>query len=72
MLRNVFSRFGGLIDVYLLNNKNCGYARYANENSCKRAIETLHGAEVCGIRLKVMEAEELNIDDRRKRQRRDD
>lgn len=72
VLRNVFCRFGGLIDVYLLNNKNCGYARYTNENSCRRAIDSLHGAEVCGVRLKVMEAEELNSDNRRKRQRRND
>lgn len=73
ILQNVFSRFGNLIDVYLLPNKNCGYAKYADQGSCQRAIETLHGAEIYGVRIKVMEAEELgNSDDRRKRQRRDE
>lgn len=72
ILRNVFSRFGGLIDIYLLPNKNCGYAKYTTAASCKQAIETLHGAEICGTRIKVIEAEELGNDDRRKRQRRDD
>jgi len=53
ILRQVFSRFGDLIDVYMLPNKNCGYAKYANEQSARKAIEILHGAEVCNIRLKV-------------------
>lgn len=70
MLRNVFSRFGNLIDIYLLPNKNCGYAKYASEESCQKAIETLHGAEICGVRMRVMEAEELSSD--RKRLRRDE
>lgn len=70
ILRNVFSRFGNLIDIYLLPNKNCGYAKYATEESCRTAIETLHGAEICGVRMRVMEAEELSSD--RKRFRRDE
>lgn len=53
MLLSVFSRFGDLIDVYMLPNKNCGYAKYASEDSASRAIETLNGAEVYGVRLKV-------------------
>ncbi|XP_055689591.1 RNA-binding protein 45 [Lutzomyia longipalpis] len=69
ILRNVFCRFGDLIEVYLLPNKNCGYAKFAREESCRKAIEKLNGAEVYGVRLKVMEAEELSD---RKRQRRDD
>uniref|UniRef100_A0A1B0DBK9 Uncharacterized protein n=3 Tax=Phlebotomus papatasi TaxID=29031 RepID=A0A1B0DBK9_PHLPP len=69
ILRNVFCRFGDLIEVYLLPNKNCGYAKYAREESCRKAIEKLNGAEIYGIRLKVMEAEELSD---RKRQRRDE
>lgn len=66
VLNNVFCRFGDLIDVYMLPNKNCGYAKYASESSAVKAIETLHSAEICGIKLKVMEAEEPR-DAKRKR-----
>ncbi|XP_018320723.1 RNA-binding protein 45 [Agrilus planipennis] len=58
IMKDIFSRFGNLIDVYMLNNRNCGYAKYATKESAESAIKTLHGAEVCGIRLKVMQAEE--------------
>lgn len=66
ILTNVFRRFGDLIDVYLLPNKNCGYAKYASEASAMKAIEVLHSAEICGVKLKVMEAEEPR-DAKRKR-----
>lgn len=58
VLVNVFSRFVGLIEVYMLPNKNCGYVKYSSEASAALAIKTLHGAEVCGVKLKVMEADE--------------
>lgn len=66
ILTNVFCRFGDLIDVYMLQNKNCGYAKYATEAAALKAIDTLHSAEICGIKLKVMEAEEPR-DAKRKR-----
>ena len=53
MLSNLFSRFGSLLDVYMLPNKNCGYVKYANASSALNAIQTLNGAEVSGVRLKV-------------------
>lgn len=53
MLVNIFSRFGDLIDVYMLQNKNCGYAKYASESSAMSAIDVLHHAEICGVKLKV-------------------
>lgn len=56
-LWDVFSRFGNLIEVYLLNGKNCGYATFAKKESANKAIEVLHGQEVCRMRLKVMQAE---------------
>ncbi len=37
----------------MLPNKNCGYAKYANANSAQNAIQTLNGAEICGVKLKV-------------------
>lgn len=53
MLINIFSRFGNLIDVYMLQNKNCGYAKFATEASAMAAIDGLHRAEICGVKLKV-------------------
>ena len=52
-LKDVFGRFGGLIDIYLLNGKTCGYAKYAVKDGAERAVQALHGQEVCGARLKV-------------------
>ncbi|CAH0557179.1 unnamed protein product [Brassicogethes aeneus] len=68
VLKDVFSRFENLIDVYMLNNKNCGYANYSTKKSAEEAIKVLHGAEIMGIRMKVMEAQE-KPDHQRKRQR---
>lgn len=56
-LKDVFGRFGNLIDVYMLNGKSCGYAKYASKDSADRAVSALHGQEICGSRLKVMRAE---------------
>ncbi|XP_063988572.1 RNA-binding protein 45 isoform X3 [Diachasmimorpha longicaudata] len=70
-MKDAFCRFGNLIDVYMLPGKNCGYAKYASVESANKAIEVLHGQEICGSRLKVLEAEERN-DDRRKRLRMDE
>lgn len=36
VLKQVFCRFGNLIDVYLLNNRNCGYVKYASAESAKQ------------------------------------
>jgi len=57
VLIDVFSRFGDLIDVFMLKNKNFGYAKFANVAAAEKAIQTLHGAEVFGARLKVLTAE---------------
>jgi RNA recognition motif-containing protein len=56
-LKDVFGRFGGLIDIYLLNGKTCGYAKYAGKENAEKAVAALHGQEVCGARLKVMPAD---------------
>lgn len=58
ILKQAFCRFGNLIDVYLLPNRNCGYVKFSAESSAKAAMATLHGAEIYGVKLKVLEAEE--------------
>jgi len=62
-LKDVFGRFGGLIDIYLLNGKTCGYAKYAGKESAEKAVAALHGQEVCGARLKVMPADPQDKND---------
>ncbi|XP_059060337.1 RNA-binding protein 45-like [Achroia grisella] len=58
VLRDVFCRFGDLINVYTLPNKTVGYARYAKADAADEAIRVLHGAEICGVRMKVLEADD--------------
>uniref|UniRef100_T1GYX3 RRM domain-containing protein n=1 Tax=Megaselia scalaris TaxID=36166 RepID=T1GYX3_MEGSC len=53
ILKNVFSTFGNLIDIYLLPNKNCGYIKYGTVESAQRAIELLNGAEIMDARMKT-------------------
>jgi len=48
---------GDLIDVFTLKNKNFGYAKYAAAEGAEKAMQVLHGAEVCGAKLKVLTAE---------------
>ena len=56
-LKDVFGRFGNLIDIYIINNKTYGYAKYANKESADAVVAALHGQEICGSRLKVMLAD---------------
>jgi len=72
-LRDVFGRFGGLVEVYMLNGKNCGYVTYTTKESAETAIETLHCQELCGMKLKVLKAEPPRFGPQeRKRSRLDD
>ncbi|KAK6166627.1 hypothetical protein SNE40_023275 [Patella caerulea] len=57
VLRDAFCRFGNLIDVYLLAGRNYGYAKYAKKENAMRAIQNLHGQNLAGQRVKVLEAE---------------
>lgn len=69
ILRDAFSRFGNLIDVYLLGGRNFGYAKYATKESATMAIRVLHGQSLAGQRLKVLEAEPPKDDEGSKRQK---
>lgn len=37
-LKDVFGRFGNLIDIYMLNGKTFGYAKYSSKESADKAI----------------------------------
>ncbi|KAK7604547.1 hypothetical protein V9T40_005733 [Parthenolecanium corni] len=56
-LRDVFCRFGDFVDCHLIPGKNYGYAYYVSEAAAHQAIQLLHGQELLGNRMKVMEAE---------------
>jgi len=58
ILLDAFCRFGDLLAVFTLPGKNYGYAKFASAESANAARHTLHGAEISGVRLKVIEAEE--------------
>ncbi|XP_073842484.1 RNA-binding protein 45-like [Musca autumnalis] len=58
ILKNIFCCWPGLIDLYFLPNKSCGYIKYADKESALKAMETLSGAEICGTKIKIVEAEE--------------
>ncbi|KAG6457779.1 RNA-binding protein 45-like [Manduca sexta] len=58
VLRDTFCRFGDLIDVATFPNKTFGFAKYASVKSAQDAMKTLHEATLCGIKLKVLEADE--------------
>ncbi|KAJ8734462.1 hypothetical protein PYW08_013712 [Mythimna loreyi] len=58
ILKDAFCRFGDLIDVSTFPNKTFGFAKYASIRAAQEAIKTLHGATLCDIRLKVLEADE--------------
>lgn len=36
-LKDIFGRFGNLIDIFMLNGKNFGYAKYASKSSADEA-----------------------------------
>ena len=61
VVKDVFCRFGGLIDLYFLNGKRCGYALFSNGEAALKALSTMNGQEICGVRLKVMKAEPRKI-----------
>lgn len=60
VVQDVFCRFGQLISYYNIKGRNYGYAKFADAECAKIAMETLHGQEVCGERMKVVIAEPEN------------
>ena len=56
-LIDTFCRFGDLLDVFMLKDKNFGYAKYASAEAAAEAMKVLHGVEICGKKIKVLAAE---------------
>ncbi|XP_069472214.1 RNA-binding protein 45 isoform X2 [Ambystoma mexicanum] len=57
VLEDLFCRFGHLIDVYVVQGKNVGYAKFSDRMCANDAITALHGKIVNGVKLKVMLAD---------------
>lgn len=53
----VYSRFGSLMEVYLVPGRNVGYIKYADRKPAQDAIALLHGKVINGIKMKVMLAD---------------
>lgn len=68
IIKDVFCRFGNLIDAFCLRGRKCGYARYATKQSAHSCIKTLNGEDLLGSRLAVEIAEDASD---RKRPRRE-
>jgi hypothetical protein len=47
ILKDVFSRFGNLIDVYLIGQKTCGYVKYASKESAELAMKVIFLIHFC-------------------------
>lgn len=51
------SRFGSLMEVYLVPGRNVGYIKYADRKPAHDAIALLHGKVINGVKMKVMLAD---------------
>jgi len=63
ILVDAFCRFGNLIEIYLIKEKNFGYARYADKDSARRASEAINGKRLCNSNMKAVVAEKSENED---------
>lgn len=69
VLKDVFSRFGDLIDVWMVGDRNFGYAKFASKVSADAAITGLNEQEILGMKVKVLHADPPKNEGSRKRPR---
>ena len=58
-----------MIDVWMVKDRNFGYAKFAAKESAEAAIVGLNGHTVMGMKLKVMPADPPKSEASRKRPR---
>lgn len=58
VLRDLFCRFGDLIDVCTFPNKTFGFVKYGTMKAAQDAMATLNGVVIHGTHFKVLEADE--------------
>jgi RNA recognition motif-containing protein len=69
VLKDVFSRFGDLIDVWMVGDRNFGYAKFSSKVSADAAITGLNEQEILGMKVKVLHADPPKNESSRKRPR---
>ena len=69
VLKDVFSRFGDLIDVWMVGDRNFGYAKFCTKVSADAAITGLNEQEILGMKVKVLHADPPKNESSRKRPR---
>lgn len=69
VLKDVFSRFGDLIDVWMVGDRNFGYAKFSSKISADAAIAGLNEQEILGMKVKVLHADPPKNESSRKRPR---
>merc|ERR1711972_1130276 len=57
MFRILFGRYGSIVSVKLVSQKQCGYVKYASKQMAKSAIDALNGFECNGVKLTVKYAD---------------
>ncbi|CAF1196085.1 unnamed protein product [Rotaria sordida] len=55
-IRDVFNRFGNLIDVRMINSQLC-YVMFSDEISADTAMETINGQEIALVRIGIIESD---------------
>jgi hypothetical protein len=55
-VRDIFNRFGNLIDVRMVNPQLC-YVMFNDECSADTAMETMNGQEIGLVRIRIVESD---------------
>ena len=55
-IRDVFNRFGNLIDIRMVNPQLC-YVMFSDEYSADTAMETMNGQEIALVRIRITESD---------------
>jgi hypothetical protein len=55
-IRDIFNRFGNLIDVRMISPLIC-YVMFSDERSADTARETMNGQEIALIRIRIIECD---------------
>ena len=55
-VRDVFNRFGNLIDIRMVNPQLC-YVMFSDQTSADTAMETMNGQEIGLVRIRITESD---------------
>ena len=53
-IRDVFNRFGNLIDIRMINPQLC-HVMFSDERSGDTAMETMNGQEIALVRIRIIQ-----------------